>query len=125
MCTVYTYILYVREYARIYGGISKRIPSLGSPKGDNTWLTSPYYARVESAHITLALEYKLGHLGSNYADLGAEQQWLHLTDFILTHIDRLTSARNCVMLGQPEAWGRRGGALNPLQTLKLMYLWFF
>jgi len=116
MCTVYTYILYVRECARIYSGVSKRIPSLGSPSD---------HLRVESAHITLALEYELGHLGSNYADPGAEQQWLHLTDFILTHIDRLTSARNCVMLGQPEAWGRRGGALNPLQTLKLMYLWFF
>ena len=65
MCTVYTYILYVMEYARTYGGVSKRIPSLGSPSD---------YLRVESAHITLAREYKLGHLGSNYADLGAEQQ---------------------------------------------------
>ena len=115
MCIVYTYILYVREYARTYSGVSKRIPSLGSPSG---------HLRVESAHITLALEYELGHLGSNYADFGAEQQWLHLTKFILTHIDRLTSARNCVMLGQPEAWGRRGGALYSLQTLKLLYLWF-
>ena len=43
----------------------KRIPSLGSPSG---------HLRVESAHITLALEYVLGHLGSNYADPGAEQQ---------------------------------------------------
>ena len=65
MRTVYTYILYVREYARTYSGVSKRIPSLGSPSD---------HLRVESAHITLTLEYVLGHLGSNYADPGAEQQ---------------------------------------------------
>ena len=45
MYTVYTYILHVRECARIYSGISKRIPSLGSPSD---------HLRVESAHITLA-----------------------------------------------------------------------
>ena len=43
MCTVYTYILHVRECARIYSGVSKRIPSLGSPSG---------HLRVESAHTT-------------------------------------------------------------------------
>ena len=53
MCIVYTYILYVREYARIYGGVSKRIPSLGSPSD---------HLRVESAHITLALEHELGRV---------------------------------------------------------------
>jgi len=50
MPTVYTYILYVSECVRIYSGYSKRIPSLGSPRGYNTTLISPYYARVESAH---------------------------------------------------------------------------
>ena len=33
----------------------------------------------------------------------------------LTHIDRLTSARNCVMLGYSEVWDRGGGAHYPLK----------
>ena len=43
MHTVYTCIMYARECVRIYSGISKRIPSLGSPSD---------HLRVESAHTT-------------------------------------------------------------------------
>ena len=41
----------------------------------------------------------------------------------LTHIDHLTSVRNCVMLGYPEVWDRGGGAHYPLNTLKPIYVW--
>ena len=38
---------------------------------------------------------------------------LHTSYYI--YINRLTSARSCVMLGYPEAWGRGGGTPYPLK----------
>ena len=46
---------------------------------------------------------------------------LHTSYYI--HINRLTSARSCVMLGYPEAWGRGGGNPLSLETLEPLGLW--
>ena len=90
--TIYTYIVYARECVCNFSGFSKRIPRLESPLGRDCTLpaltSQPYPVRV---HITpFSVLKESGALRSRS---------------YLTHIDRLTSARNCVILGHPEAWG--------------------
>ena len=73
MYTVYTYILYVRECVRIYSGISKRIPSLGSPSD---------YLRVESAHTTSVRRARVDRVRVRITPPRIVWRWLHLTKFI-------------------------------------------
>ena len=74
----------------------KEFPDLNHP----SWGGTAHYQRSRVSRTQLGFPTPFSVRSKNLKESGA----LGSSSY-RTHIDRLTSARNCVILGHPEAWG--------------------